>query len=648
MDENTTKQNGFSPFEIKPQTYPKQSRLSGARANEYNLVSDFQFGYRNREDITNLPKGVLVKGSQNVLTNVSDRVASRKGFTLDGQSSTDTGGFRASYDWLRHTGDERHLRCGKLTTSNNGVLEVRFVATSGDSFNGTVFTEGQVYWFPIKSSMTIVDLNFSEFWDFTTEKKGFLLWVDGTSNIYEWSGGVTTLSSATAATITKTGTGTWAEEGFYTAGTRSVVINGTTYTYTGGESTTTLTGVTPDPSAEIAKSIIFQTIRVTANSAMTNIPATFANSLIGNLRNQIYIGSLVDNTVYISKLNNYKDYSFATPRVVAEGALVTLDSPPIGFVPQEESMYITAGKDFWYQTKFTLSADLTKESFEIIKLKTGSQQAAKSQGMISKIKNQVVYISNEPTLDELGRVEQILGTPQSVNFSDPIKLDFDSYDFTDATVFYYRYFIYIAIPQEGLVRMYNLTKTYWEAPQLLPVGRFAIIDGDLYGHGYAISETYKLFEGYTDNGKSMEAIAMFSFINYGTRTALKSFNKFYLEGYITSNTELTLGIQYNVQGCDIMTQYTLDGSNTKFVCLGTDDASLGKVSLGKASLGGELTFQDSEDLPPKFRWIPTFPQVDFFEYQPSVSSVGINQRWEILALGGAGGVTVNIPVSITE
>lgn len=630
--------------------YKSQGKLIAAKAREFELVSTFKLGYRNREDITNLPPGVLVAGSQNVLTNVSDRIQIRQGFTLDGQSSTNQGGFPSSYDWNRHTGDERNLRAGALTTVNNGVLQVRFTAAAGDSFNGTTFTAGQVFWFSILTALTSVNLNFAEFWDFTTEKKGFLLWVDGSSNIYEWSGGVSTISSVGAASITKSGTNTWAQDGFYTAGTRTVTINGTVYTYTGGEGTTTITGVTPTPVGEAVGSIIFQTVRVTANSAMTGLPSTFANSLIGNFRNQIYIGSLVDNTVYISKINNYKDYSFAVPRVVGEGALATLDAPPVGFIPQEESMYVTAGKDYWYNTSFTLSSDLAKESFQIVRLKTGSRQAAKSQGMISKMKNEVVFISNEPTMDTLGRVEQILGTPQSMNLSDPIKLDFDAYDFTDGSVFYFKFFIYVSVPKEGLVRIYNLIKGYWEAPQILPVNRFAVIDGELYGHGYSISETYKMFNGYNDNGKSMEAIAMFSFMNYGTRTALKSFNKFYSEGYIDSNTMLTLGIQYDVQGCATNTFYDLSGSDSKLVCLGgaEDDDSLGKISLGKRSLGGASTFSSSSALPPKFRWIQTFPQTDFFEYQPSFYSIGIDQRWELLAMGGAGGVTVNIAVQNTR
>ncbi len=268
--------------------------------------------------------------------------------------------------------------------------------------------------------------------------------------------------------------------------------------------------------------------------------------------------------------------------------------------------------------------------------------------MISKMKNQVVFISNEPTMDTLGRVEQILGTPQAMNMSDPIKLDFDQYDFTDGSVFYYKYFIYVAVPKEGLVRVFNLIKNYWEAPQILPVGKFATIGGELYGHAYGVSETYKMFSGYNDNGKSMEAIARFSFLNAGTRTALKNQIEFYTEGYISSNTSITLGLQYDVDGCATETEFTMTGSDGQFVCIGgiNSDDSLGKVSLGKRSLGGAGSFSSSQNLPPKFRWIQTFPQTDFFEYQPIMSSIGIDQRWEILALGAGTGMSSNEPVKI--
>ncbi len=598
-------------------------RQSGGGQN-FTIVSNFKLGYRNREDVTNLPPGVLVAGSQNVLTTTEERIGVRQGYTLDGQSNTDIAPILSSYDWDMHIGEERHLRAGFNTTGSNGKLQYRYV-TSG----------GTVTWRDLMTSLTSVEFNFTTFWDFNTEKKDFVLFVDGSSNIYEWSGGLATFASATINTITIQGTETIPELNFYNlAPFGSIVIDGIDYAYT-GVSGLTFTGVTPDPTlgGHAVGAIIHQKVKTTANSSMTSIPATFGNALIGNLRNQIYIGSLTDRSVYISAVNDYTDFSFTSPvRAVGEGALVTLDGTPTAIIPQEDKMTISAGKDQWYETRFTLSSNLADESFEVVRLKTASRQAARSQAATAKTRNDIVFISFEPTLNTLGRVKNVVLTQQAEDISNSIKNDFDFYDFTYSSVAYFRDFIYVAVPTEGIVRIFNIVNNFWEAPQILPISRFAIINGELYGHSYQVGETYKLFTGYNDNGNPISAKAVFSFNNYGTRTTKKGTNEFYSEGYLDLNTTLTLGKQYEIDGCARMTSYNLAGTSS-LVCNFSSDASLGKVSLGKNPLGSSLNQTDPNGLPPKFRWIQTFGEQYFYEEQITFSSNGVDQRWELLAFG---------------
>ena len=67
------------PQQPKPKTaatFQHSLRLARAKALEFHLVSGFKEGYRNREDVTVLPEGVLVAGSQNVMTNTFKRVDS--------------------------------------------------------------------------------------------------------------------------------------------------------------------------------------------------------------------------------------------------------------------------------------------------------------------------------------------------------------------------------------------------------------------------------------------------------------------------------------------------------------------------------------------------------------------------------------------
>lgn len=606
---------------------------------KFGIVSSFKLGYRNREDKTNLKPGILIEGSQNVLTDVTGRVGITKGYALDGAASVVMAPILAAYDYEMHTGQIRHLRAGFLTnTGNDGKLQYRYVAT-----------DGTVSWRDLMTSLTSVSFNFADYWD-NANFQSNLLFVNGSANIYKWTGGITTYASSTINTITKEGTETWGEIGFSPTG--SVVIGGVTYAYTGGTGTTTLTGVTPDPTGggHTAGDIVHQAVVTTANSAMTSLP-TINNALISNLKNQIYIGSLTNNQVYVSNVNDYLDYSFTSPvRVVGEGAILTLDATPRAFVTQEESMYISAGQDQWYETTFTLSADLTAESLTINRLKTTSQQAAQSQALTSKIKNNVVFVSNEPILNSLGRVSDVVVTPQTIDVSFPIVNDFNTYDFTDGQVFYHQKFIYVAVPQESLIRIYNMTDSvdnselivsstqfYWEAPVTFPVSRFSVIDGELYGHSYLTSESYKLFTGYNFNGSPIDARAVFSYMNSEVRESTKSQNEFYVEGYISSNSILNTNFNYELDGYAGQATYPLEGTDMQVVFIPSSSSSLGKSSLGKNPLGGELV--GSTGQPAKFRVIWTFPRIPYFEFSPSFTSVGTDFNWSILAFGAEAALT---------
>lgn len=70
--------------------YSAARRLGTAKVREFTLTDNFQLGYRNREDKTKLPPGIIIEGSQNVMTDVFNRVGIVKGYTLDGQSAGET------------------------------------------------------------------------------------------------------------------------------------------------------------------------------------------------------------------------------------------------------------------------------------------------------------------------------------------------------------------------------------------------------------------------------------------------------------------------------------------------------------------------------------------------------------------------------
>lgn len=703
-------------------------KLATAKAREFSLVDQYKLGYRNREDVTNLPPGVMIVGSQNVMTNVSERVQIRQGYSLDGAPSTINSPVSESFDWLTRGNGEVHMRVGDLTSvGNDGRLQYRYVDSSGN-----------VTWEDLTTGLSTVAYNFTTFWN-TTESLREVLFVNGTSNIFRWNGAIGVLASVdntaghiisvntvptaggsgftandvltlitgdSTATVTVLtvdgsgvvltvalksvgsgystgtgqatggGTGTGAtievtgtaigqitisgnnsvlDSGFYASSNLSLVINGHTYTYTNIFNESFL-GISPNASGEAIGSLIVNAVITTPNSAMTDITATFKNGLIRVLNNQVFVGSLTSSVLWISKVNSYTDYSSSTPRQTGEGASLILDANLVGLDPQENFMYVTAGQDLWYNVNFQLqtsTVDVTYEQVNALPLKTGRQQAAISQAFVSHMKNNIIVVTQETTVDTFGRVETSLATPQTVNISDPIKLDIDSYDFTDGSIFYWRYYILVAIPKEGLVLMYNLANGSWESPQTIPISRFYIVDGALYGHSYNSFESYQLFTGYADRvypgflGYPIPAVMKFSYENYGTRFTYKKANSLYMEGYISPNTTLTAALTYELDGCATTKTFTVNGSDTQIVCIPPSNASLGKQSLGKQKLGGDSQ-KSIQNLPPKFRVEKTFNSTNFFEVSFQFSILGTNQNFQLLAFGLNASSAAEEPIKIRQ
>ncbi len=590
--------------------------------SRFTLIKKF-LGYRNREDKTTIAPGYMIDGSQNVLIDISGRLKNRKGYTLDGQSNATLHPIIGWFDWEEHRTTERHLR------AFNGDVQFRYVDALG-----------AVTWETIKTGLPSTGrVRFTNYWD-NTEKENVLLFVAHDTNVYEWNGAYTTFASATANTITKQGTTTWAEEGFYVSGNKKIMINGVEYTYTGGESTTTLTGVTPDPSGAgiSVGDLIFQSVVTTANSSITSMLSTFVNDGIANINNQIWYGSEASNSIYISNVNNYKSVAFTSPvRVVGEGALLTLRAPWRAFSPQENVMYIGAAKSQWYQSQVTLSSDNAKEQLTVVPLKTSALQGPVIQEAVTHDRDSIVFLSNETRLVTLGRIDQIFQTPMMTDYSYPVANLFNQYDWTDSSLRFWKTYMYVAVPKENRYLILNMTdpsNVFWEAPQVGSFAGFSIIDGDLFAHGYAVPETYKLYDTYSDNGNPIQAIAMFAYDDFGDKANSKYFNEYWIEGYISANTPLVVQYNYDLDGCATQITKTVNGADTQIVCIGsTGDASLGKMSLGKHGLGTNAFVSGNDPLPPYFSVIQTMLRKDFYKLSETFQTYGVDQRWELLSHG---------------
>ncbi len=600
---------------------------------KYDLVTS-PIGYFNKREITNQDSRALVVGSKNFIINDGDKVASRLGYELDGAAKTITNGIDSNYDFISKYG-KRIMRAYQGATANTGKLQIR-----------TEYTAGTPLWYDLLTNLTHTDFCFTTWWN-ATESIREVIFVDGTTSIRKWSGGVAYIASATSTTLTKSGTDSWAQAGFYVSlSGRTVSINGTTYTYTGGESTTTLTGLSAVPALAVGQPVFQGVVTITS---LSGVSPAITPDVVMTKDNHIFYGHTLTSVIYGSKSADYSDCGFTSPlRVPSEGFKITIDNFTVGFTQDTDSTYVFAGLDDLYKIDFILSADGANESITIKKLRAGAGQAALSQKAIIPVKNGIMYFTNEKTLTWLTSVENVF-TPQSLPTSDPIKNDFDSFNLTGATGVFFQNAVWLAIPAENLTYLYDFDKALWQPPQTLPLSGFSIIENEvthqneLYGHSNSVNETYKLNSGLSDNGVTIEFVAAFAYRQFGDRSKLKNFDEMYQEVYMSTTTNLTCTHRYEYLGSEIILDKMIYGTDTGLIFAPSGDANLGKDDLGKDPLGS--TEAQASDLN-KYRCIHEIKEVDFFEHQIIFSTDSENAQVEILSHGPNIKQSTNIPRSI--
>ena len=602
---------------------------------ESTLTKQF-LGYESRQEITNSDPAFLVQGSKNMLVDWQGSLVSRNGNIIQGAAGTLGNGVRGSDTWRTSRGDVFVLR------RHGTKLEVR---------QSSVVSGVTTYsWFAIATGLvdcgTEVISAFAKVWD-DTNKIDKLIFSSFAKGISEWSGALTKIASVTAVTITASGTRTWGSYGFPATGT--LVINGVTYTYTGGAGTTTLTGVTPNPTGLVVANDIGYSGVITTTSAAPTHPwdATFTIDFVGVFRNQLYVGNKKSRVAYCSDALSYLNFTSST--AVGGARMFTLDDTCAGFMATKDSMLIFGQTDMVMTIKFTVSADQTKELMQITRLETGSQGGVITPSAKIRIKNAVMYVTKEKTLDTIEFIANI-ADEQTLPISDVVKRDFDSFDFTDATITYWNRFIVVFVPLSSTIMLYDVARKIWHSPIAFANATIACASvdekGNLIGHDYYKNESYQLFTGRNDNGLAFDTKAVFAYNNFGSRFGIKSLYKYAQDGYISSNGQLERVLDYNFIGQAKTISKTFSGSE-KYAYQSEDESTFGKTSLGARTLAGGPEVAASDER--RFRYIDNISPTQFYELLVTYRMTDIlDGFWRLVAHGGNVTLTNSEPNDITR
>lgn len=613
---------------------------SNPQVKQFPLITG-SLGYRTRSDITATPPQYLVNGSQNVLINEAtdtegDKIESRLGYTLLGDESSNRYGIQNEFVFKTKTGDSILLRF-----TAEGVLEF--------------YSDGDEAWEELKTGLDgSFHCRFTTVWN-GTELIRELLFVNHSAVMHEWSGAMGTLASVAAGTISLNED--VATRGFLTSGTRFIRIKDsggvwheTVYTNESGSDftvSTDLTGFVFDANAPVV-----QVVRENA----TTPAAGFINDVIRTLDNHVYVGSHSSSVVYMSKSTNFTDFTFASPRIATDGWQFVLDDYTVGFETNiassgEESIVFFAGDDWIYRVEFVDITDTTIAQIAKIRpVIVSSGQGAVSQELIAKVKNSIVFLNSFNELLELGSVENI-ATIQQTPLSDPIKPDFLAASFIGGAIRFWHNNLIVTAAASGRTFILSFregatgTKSFWQPPQILPIGATSDYKGNLIGHSPATTESYKMFDGTNDNEKPIVFKAHFAYNNYGMREKLKNFDKYFSELYLSANAIINHSILFEYLASKAMRTFQYKGSEIKFIFVPNPQASLGVNSLGTSPLGAQLG--EPQNLL-KYRRFKKVTPTNFFEVQVRYECDELDAQFQILSHGANPLISTIAPASITN
>lgn len=589
-----------------------------AKNFEFKNMTDNWKGYVSSLDKTLVSPNVMVLGSRNMYKKLSGTLAVRQGQKRIGASNTTFSPVSSEFVW-------------------NTSWGATFTLWISDTKLQVMVDE---VWYTLLSSLTSTRYVFDKWWD-NTLKKDICLFVYGTDDMQNWGGGFALISSTTANTIVLDRT----VVASVLPATGTVIVNGTTYTYS-GSSASTLTGVSPTPVGEANGSGVLQAVATDSNTPASG----FLNDFLKVVNNQVYVGSYTSRLCYISKNNDYNDFVVPSPRAPGDPELLTLDSTLNGISVKQGNAYISFGTDSWAAIRFsniTVGSVLTQQTFVDIK-PVAVNQAAYAHEFIDSVGDNIVYLAQDQQVRTVGDFNNAF-TQRYPSLSQEIATELSLENFEGGGLRCIGEFTYVTAPLSGKTYLKQVRESVdvngnvvaerlWHSPFIWNATRVDSINGVVVCFSNANPQLYEVWDTnqWHDDSPSDEplpysCVCALAYRTGNRRQGMQQFDKNFTEGYITQGTELNLLVNYNYNGTANMVLATVNSTELPATLFLPATPSLGDSSLGDQPLGDIISNSNDINTIPKFKCINSLSQINCFEYQPVYYSDLADAQWEILA-----------------
>lgn len=563
-------------------------------------------GYQTKADPSKVSDGANPQG-QNTVINDGDRISIRnKGYELFGAASTTPNPITSLHTFRRRSGENILMR------SSSTTLEY--------------YEEGNDTWESIGNSYTAgAPFSFAEY-NINTDQSSFVYFGNGQDPLARWNGAHTLTSAIvnagdTSVPVVDT-------SGFTTTGTIHYCNTDVVYT------SKTATAFAVASAAACG-----------GNYGVTQAPVTYPTAPRGNIMinasNRIFIAGITTTpqAVYFSAYGDATNYVGAS--LVTDG---TNASPGIFNLAEGggavTAMVLDEGSIYIFKKSIIYKATLDDAIYTLTPLKPfdGKSQStgALTQDSTFSSGNNVYFITPDKQMMDLSRVTNI-NYPQITPISDPVKPTFESAIFSSSTGIFWKDTAYQAVrSQDGVVSndsvfVYNARRQAWESPIIgWPVSSWAIYDDGtgeaLYFGDSTQTQVFKVTDTALDNELGVTANWRSKQFDFGLPYAQKEMDNFFIEGYISDNTSLTISLLLDEDGATQIYSTTFTGTETaysfdsaEFNLFGFHPFGYERFGSGDSSGRHKFRIYLNKD----FRITP------FYRAQVEFASDGENQDWEI-------------------
>jgi len=582
---------------------------------QWNVIKNFA-GYFTKFDETKIPDGANGRG-QNTTANNGDRIS------------------------IREQGTELLPNTDTASTSIKRISTIHtFRTKNGDNIlmraQGTVmeyYEEAADQWTILKGGYTN-DQKFG-FADYnkTTDITSYVYYGNGIEDFTRWTGVHTTLTqqATTSATVLFVADA----EDFGNTGT--VVVCGTEYAYTSKTaSTMTISGSIGTACA--SGSGVPEAVQVYTANPKGNIYIAFDNRLIisgiASTSQAAYFSAYGDPTNYINAdlVNASTDSGPDIFNLVEGGGPIT------GMAMDENSLYI-------FKRSIIYKVTLNDTDYSVTQLKPFDGRS-QTTGLLSERGtfsggNEVFFITPDNQIMAIQRIDGV-DYPQIVPISENIKNTVKDMKFDSTTGIVFRDKAYFAgksstdATYNDTVLVWNIREKLWDSPIIgWNVEDFAVYDDgtseELYIAEAISPNVYKITDIVQDGIYEVKANWRSKQFDFGIPESLKEINNFFVEGYITANTTLTISLLLDEDGYTQTFSADLTGTETDYMYSSEDYNLFGFTAFGteRFGSGGE------SDAKKKFRVYlgKDFRANPFYNASVEFASEGINDKWEITNFG---------------